>query len=229
MSIQDLNDPNRDPPDVKKGDREFKKLIQKLVHNLTIRHVQPEEIIIMQSETIIDPDGIFDEEKAFFYIILNGSFKVATLKFNQKKKTKDNLKMMQSRSQVEMIRSEIDTQRPKSKKLISGDFFGEVSFIYNCRRTCTIKARLYATLGCIDAPTTMDLLQEFPDFKSHMKHDIVNVYDDDLKLFLLETLQKVDYLQNVSKEILTNIAYVCNAEIKEKGSMLFNYDEDYED
>lgn len=73
------------------------------------------------------------------------------------------------------------------------------------------------------------MMREFPDFKSHMKHDIVNVYDDDLKLFLLETLCKVDYLANVSKEILVNLAYVCNAEIKEKGSMLYSMDEDTEE
>ena len=28
----------------------------------------------------------YDEEKAFFYIILNGNFKVSSLKFNKRKK-----------------------------------------------------------------------------------------------------------------------------------------------
>ena len=134
-----------------------------------------------------------------------------------------------SQDEAMLLRSEIEAQKPKSKKLVSGDFFGELAFIYNCRRTSMIKARLYSTLGCIDADTTLSLLHEFPDFKSHMKHDIVNVYDDDIKLFLLETLSKVDYLSKVKKEILVNIAYVCNAETKEKGSILYNMDEEVDE
>ena len=51
---EDLNNPNLEQPDIQKGDREFRRLVNKLVHSLTIRHVQPEEVIIMQSETIID-------------------------------------------------------------------------------------------------------------------------------------------------------------------------------
>ena len=88
LSRQDLNNPNLELPDIKKGDREFRKLVEKLVHDLTIRNVMPEEVIIMQSHAIMDMYGNFDEEKAFFYIILNGSFKVSTLKFNKNKSKK---------------------------------------------------------------------------------------------------------------------------------------------
>ena len=34
----------------------------------------------------MDLEGNYDEEKAFFYIILNGNFKVSCLKFNKRKK-----------------------------------------------------------------------------------------------------------------------------------------------
>ena len=56
--------------------------------------------------------------------------------------------------------------------------------------------------------------------------DIVNIYDDDLKLFLVASLRKIDYLANVPEEILIQLAYNCEPEIKEKGSMLYNMDED---
>ena len=49
--------------------------------------MQPEEVVIMQSDTIQDHKGQWDESKAFFYIILNGDFKVSGLKFNKRKKT----------------------------------------------------------------------------------------------------------------------------------------------
>ena len=101
--------------------------------------------------------------------------------------------------------------------------------MYNCRRTSTIKAKLYATLGQIDHNTMTELLRDFPDFRNHLRTDIVKIYDDDLKLFLVATLRKVDYLAKASEEILVQLAYVCNAEIKEKGSILYNMDEDVDE
>ena len=89
LTIEDLNNPNLDKADPFSGDKEFKKLLQKIIFNLTPRQVQPEEIIIMQSEQIMDLDGEYDPEKAFFYIILNGTFKVSSLRFNKKKKNKE--------------------------------------------------------------------------------------------------------------------------------------------
>jgi len=110
--------------------------------------------------------------------------------------------------------------------LVSGDYFGEVSFLYKCRRTTTIKAKLYATLGRIDHTLFENILRDYPDFKSQIKTDIVKLYDDDVKLFLIHAFRKVDYMKDVPEEILVNLAYLCNAEIKEKGSLLFNMDED---
>ena len=81
-----------------------------------------------------------------------------------------------------------------SKKLVSGDYFGEVAFLYDCRRTSTIKAKLYASIGIIDHVIMNEMLRDFPDFRNHLRSDIVNIYDDDLKLFLTATLRKIDYL-----------------------------------
>ena len=54
----------------------------------------------------------------------------------------------------------------------------------------------------------------------------MRLYDDDVKLFLTHCFRSIDYLRDTPQEILVNLAYLCNAEIKEKGSMLFNMDED---
>ena len=52
------------------------------------KFVAPKDVIISQSEPIFISDlhTEYDEEKAFFYIILNGNFKVSCLKFNKRKK-----------------------------------------------------------------------------------------------------------------------------------------------
>jgi len=94
------------------------------------------------------------------------------------------------------LRGAPEPSRSQSKKLVSGDYFGEVAFLFKVRRTSTIKAKLYATLGCIDATNMTEMLRDFPDFKNHLKNDIVKIYDDDLKLFLVASLRKIDYLAN---------------------------------
>lgn len=83
-----------------------------------------------------------------------------------------------------------------------------MAFLYNCRRTSTIKSKLYSTLGCIGHVVMKEILRDFPLFTKHLKNDIVKFYDDDLKLFLIASLRRVDYLKNAAPEVLTHLAYV---------------------
>ena len=83
-----------------------------------------------------------------------------------------------------------------------------MAFLYNCRRTSTIKSKLYSTLGCIGHEVIKEILRDFPLFTKHLKNDIVKFYDDDLKLFLIASLRRVDYLKNAAPEVLTHLAYV---------------------
>ena len=149
LTIQDLNDPNELRPDPNAGEKMFRQLLDTISNNLKVKFVAPKDIIIFQSEQVIDFNGNYDEEKAFFYIILNGNFKVSSLKFNKRKKEE-----IQNESINDFMNNgRVDDNRgllTRNKMLVSGDYFGEVSFLYNCRRTSTIKAEVYATLGQID-------------------------------------------------------------------------------
>jgi len=42
--------------------------------------------VIFQSEPITDSAGNYIQEKALFYFILNGEFKVSSLKFNKRQR-----------------------------------------------------------------------------------------------------------------------------------------------
>lgn len=90
-----------------------------------------------------------------------------------------------------------------------GDYFGEVSFLFHCARTSTIKAKLYATVGALNHEIMNGLLNDYPTFKTHLKNDVVKVYDDDLKLFLMAALRRIDYLSDVKEEIIVQLAYLC--------------------
>ena len=81
LRVSDIDDPNAERVDLDKGEKDFKRLIKTITLGLKIQHVQPEEVVIMQSDTIFNDNGDFNESKAYFYIILNGDFKVSSLKF----------------------------------------------------------------------------------------------------------------------------------------------------
>jgi len=51
---------------------------------------------------------------------------------------------------------------------------------------------------------------------------VVRYYDDDLKLFLVEALRKIDYLSELDEETLCHLAFLCKGEIIEKDLMLFS-------
>lgn len=94
MTIKDLDDPNKEVVDPNEGDKIFRNLIKKLIYGLTVMHIRPEEIVIMQAEQILseDDDEHWFEDKAKFYIILNGTFKVSSLRFNKRKNNENKLK-----------------------------------------------------------------------------------------------------------------------------------------
>ena len=54
LTVQDFDDPNRDIFDPYQGDKEFKKIVNKMVNGLSVRHVEPEEMIITQNDPILD-------------------------------------------------------------------------------------------------------------------------------------------------------------------------------
>ena len=59
-----------------------------------------------------------------------------------------------------------------------------------------------------------------------MKNRIVKTYDDDVRIFLIECLRRVDYLKNCDEEILVHLAYNFKPETREKGAFLYRCDEE---
>jgi CRP-like cAMP-binding protein len=76
---------------------------------------------------------------------------------------------------------EIDTMR-------NGEFFGEISLIYGCKRTATIKSAKYSTLAKLNKKNYEDILLEFPDLKDSLKSFIYK-YDDRMKRFIMKSIQ----------------------------------------
>lgn len=90
----------------------------------------------------------------------------------------------------------------KVRTLYPGDFFGEIAFLYNSKRSTTVKAKNYTTIGKISKEDVDFLLGEFPFFKTELIKRTIR-YDDDLKLFLESTLKTIEYLHNVPDETIS--------------------------
>lgn len=89
LTERDLHDPNRVRPDPNEGEKQFRMLMRTICDELEVIHVQPEEIVIMQNDPILNQNEDYIdwyEDKAKFYVILNGHFNVSSLRFNKRKK-----------------------------------------------------------------------------------------------------------------------------------------------
>lgn len=53
--------------------------------------------------------------------------------------------------------------RHKLKVMRPGDYFGEISLIYGCKRTATVKSSKYSTLAILQKPQYKEVLVEFPE------------------------------------------------------------------
>ena len=68
--------------------------------------------------------------------------------------------------------------------MTGGSYFGEISPLFDCKRSATVIARVYGTYGAFNKEGLGEFLRSYPLIKVFMWENIMSVYDDDLKLFL---------------------------------------------
>ena len=128
------------------------------------------------------------------------------------------------------VSSIIDPAKSKQngdKNLKAGDFFGEISLLFGCRRTATVKAKQYCECACIQKKQFSQLISNHGIFKSYLTMNIMKEYDDELRLFLVSCLRKIDYLQNVGLDILTHLSMHMIAQTADKDTDLYTASSDF--
>ncbi len=107
-----------------------------------------------------------------------------------------------------------------------GTLFGEVSAIYGCKRSSSVQSIVYGSCARIHAANFNEVLDEFPEMRTHVIENQIQKYDDELKLFLVKALRQIDYLQEVDEEILIHLAFMMNSKKHKAGDYLYTKNKD---
>lgn len=196
---------------------EYKNIMFELINNLKMAHHKPDDPVVQQN------DPVLDEEKDFLsganvYFIMTGNYKVQSLMFEMQHKT-------DAMQQAEDAPGEVDEEHLMSKNLRSGDMFGEVSLIFGCRRTATVKAKQYCECAYLENKEFHQLMNAHPVVKQYLIKNILNSYDDELRIFLVTCLKEIDYLAKQPEETLVHLSMTMVAMQNDKDSYLYNADD----
>lgn len=111
------------------------------------------------------------------------------------------------------------------KILEPGDHFGEISMLYNCKRSASVSVErsYYLTCAKISRGNYNELLQIYPVMNNLMK-EYTKMYDDPIKLFLEMSMNQIDFFQGLSQEIKTE--WIFNMQLRqiEQGAMVYQLD-----
>ena len=171
---------------------------------------------------VLDETDEFDDEKANVYFIMTGNYKVQSLMFNmQRKRT-----VMEGPAENPGI-VDRSKQKIKTKGLRSGDMFGEVSIIFGCRRTATVKAKQYCESAFLTHKDFNHIIANHTVLKNFLVKNILANYDDELRIFLTSCLKEISYLSNLSEEIIVHISMMMIADTADKDSYLINANDSF--
>lgn len=92
------------------------------------------------------------------------------------------------------------------KLLRSGDYFGEISLIYACPRSATISSTKYSTMAQLSKASFKEILISFPNMVEELKKGIF-LYNDKMKRFIIQSLEKIEYFQDIGEDALHDIIY----------------------
>ena len=115
-----------------------------------------------------------------------------------------------------------NTNEDKEKKILRpGYLFGEISIVYNCLTTATVKAKKYCNLGKLTKEKYKEIITMQPKIQDEIKTGIYE-YDDKMLNFIKRSMKQVPYLQQLKSDdpILYDIIYMLDTRTVIKGAEL---------
>ena len=71
-------------------------------------------------------------------------------------------------------------------------------------------------------------MNNYPEFRNYIEKNVITNYDDNLKIFLIKALKKVEYLKHLDDSTLVNVANLMSPVHREVGSQLFYAHKDFQ-
>ena len=155
-----------------------------------------EKIILEIKLNLKRPDDLIinlGDKPEFFYFIAEGSCQVSILNLAGKETVVPNY------------------------ELVKGDYFGEISILYQTRRTASVKCLNYCTFGQLKCE---DFNSLSPDLKNSLKRETTK-YKDSVKRLKMKLLKQIEYFDIVETEnnemFFEELQYFMEEEIYEYG------------
>lgn len=106
------------------------------------------------------------------------------------------------------------------RQLQKHDYFGEISLIYDSVRTATVTCTNYCTLGKVGLKTLHTLCANHISVRKALMSSI-STYNDQLLVFLCQTLRDVPYLADAKEETILNLVLTMKQDYLEPGAIYF--------
>lgn len=107
------------------------------------------------------------------------------------------------------------------RRLEVSDYFGEISLVYDGVRTANVISMNYVTLNKISGKLLYEICGEYQSFRKVLMQRI-HVYDDNTRLFLIETLRTIPYLAECREETISALAHSMKYDFLENGAIYSN-------
>mmetsp|Transcript_112257 Transcript_112257/g.155000 ORF Transcript_112257/g.155000 Transcript_112257/m.155000 type:complete len:255 (+) Transcript_112257:1203-1967(+) len=124
------------------------------------------------------------------------------------------------------VKDKLDSgdQKKQIRILYEGEHFGEISCIYNCKRTATVISNNYCTLAKLSKDNFMELQTYFDSLSSHFKRYIAT-YNDDVRFFMEKEMNKIEYFRQLSVLTKQEILYSMERQYFEKSALICKKEE----
>ena len=136
-----------------------------------------------ENEDIIEESNNDSKGDSFMYFIKSGIYNVYFEPLKEDENGED----------------EESKQNQSDKKLRVGDHFGEIGWIYECKRTATVRSENYGQLAMLKKSKLQELQRDFPEILDNFKFDIM-MYKDPQRIFLEATLSQVSYFDKLKEQ-----------------------------
>ena len=177
-------------------------LIKPIVQRMETQLSEPDEVIIPQ----------YSEGEAIYLISKGECLVIVSEESHYKSSISSSSKGKKGGS---------DEVNSEEKLLRPGYLFGEISLIYSCLTTATVKAKKYCNLGKLTKENFKEITTTQPKIHEQIKAGIYE-YEDKMLNFIKRSMKQVPYFRDLANDdpILYDIIYLLDTKTMIKGAEL---------